>query len=107
METKDIEKLKKLNNELILEGCINFHIIGISNNFPNDVFCLNLKNGKWQVNYTERGIDEKQIYSTYDLDDAINFYKNYIMNIEHWHLIIITKTKINLLNTRIFLKRMV
>jgi hypothetical protein len=83
MEIKDIEKLKRLNDELISKGCNNFYIPGISNNLSDDVFCLNLYNGKWQVNYMERGIDEKPIYSTYNLDDAINYYKNYIMKIEH------------------------
>ncbi|MDR3093438.1 MAG: hypothetical protein LBU62_02200, partial [Bacteroidales bacterium] len=48
--------------------------------------------GNWKIYYTERGNDDDPIYSTYDIDDAIKYYKNYIINEEHWHLIIITRS---------------
>jgi hypothetical protein len=93
MEKTELKKLKKLNNELISEGCNNFFVSGISNNnLLDDVFCLNNNKKKWEVYYSERGRNEKPIYSTYDLDEAIDYYKNYIMNMEHWHLIIITRS---------------
>jgi hypothetical protein len=91
METKDIDKLKKLNNELIENGCNNFYIHGISK-ILDDVFCLDIINGKWTIYYSERGIMGEIIYSTEKIEDAINYYKNYIMKMEHRHLILMTRS---------------
>ena len=97
MTITEREKLKKLCHELMAEGCNKFYIPGISKTLNDDVVCLNLMDGNWKIYYTERGIDSEPIYSTYDIDDAIQYYKNYITSQEHWHLIIITRSieKIN------------
>jgi len=92
METEEIKKLRKLNKELIENGCNNFFISGISKGLLDDVFCLNKQNGTWIIFYTERGKNEDPIYLTNDLDEVINYYKNYIMKIDHWHLIISTRS---------------
>jgi hypothetical protein len=88
------EKLIKLYNELIDEGCDcnSFYIDGISKSIPNDTFCLDNDGQKWKIYYTEMG-EKTDIYSTYDLIDAINYYKKYIMEkVEHWHLICFTRS---------------
>ncbi|MDR0525813.1 MAG: hypothetical protein LBG90_08095 [Spirochaetaceae bacterium] len=94
------EKLKNLYNDLIAEGCNQFYIYGIKNIHPaDDVNCLNNDGQKWEIYYTERGHKTKSFYSTYDLEDAVNYYKNFIINeIEHWHLICFTRSN-ELMNT--------
>ena len=94
---KYLDKLKSLYDELIAEGCNQFYIHGISAFFPDDVFCLNYDGQKWEIYYTERGIKEKSIYSTCDFENAINYYRDYIKNIVHLHLICFTRSneKIN------------
>jgi hypothetical protein len=86
-----LEKLKKLFDELVSEGCNNFYIYGINKSVPEDVVCLNNDGGKWEIYYTERGIKGEIIYSTVDLNEAINYYRNYIKKITHLHIICFTR----------------
>jgi hypothetical protein len=88
-----LEKLKELYDELISEGCNNFYIYGINKSIPDDVICLDKNGEKWEVYYTERDIKGEIIYSTLDVDEAINYYRDYIIkHITHLHLICFTRS---------------
>ena len=90
-----IEKLEQLRGELISNGCINFYICGIRENpkVLDDVVCLDNIAGKWEIYYIEKGSKGKIYFSTNDFDSAIDYYKNYINGIEHWHLVVFTRSK--------------
>jgi hypothetical protein len=64
METKDIERLKKVNDELIAEGCNNFCIPGISKTILNDVFCLIVKWKMGSILYGKRNRPKANIFNT-------------------------------------------
>ena len=88
------KKLQNLYEELIEEGCScnNFYIYGINKNVPDDVVCLNSVGQKWEIYYTERNKKSEIFYSTNDLDDAINYYRTFIKDIVHWHLVCFTRS---------------
>ena len=88
-------KLNKLRDELIFGGCNNFFISEISGNISpkNDVFCLSFNGIEWEVYYTERGIDDKAIFSTKNIDEAIDYFKRHILKMEHLHMILFTRSK--------------
>lgn len=91
-------ELGELYNKFIEEGCNRFYIDGIGGPQPDDVECLGLNNGKWEVYYIERGQKSNPIFSTIDKDEAIKFYYDYIMKIEHWHIVAFTRS-LNILNS--------
>ena len=93
-ENTEKEKLEQLRDELISNGCINFFICGIEKNPKplDDVVCLDKIAGEWKIYYTERGSKGKMYFSTDDFDSAIDYYKNYINNIKHWHLVVFTRS---------------
>ncbi|MEL1244799.1 hypothetical protein AAEO56_11045 [Flavobacterium sp. DGU11] len=84
--------LKELHDKLVAEGCNRFCIEGIGQQSDDDVEQLGLNDGKWEVRYFERGRAEKTLFSTADKDEAIRYYYNYIMKIEHWHIIAFTRS---------------
>lgn len=71
--------------KLIAEGCNtqNFTI----DSHGNDVYCLRNKNGIWSVFYTERGVDSPPIFSSVSQVEACEFFYDYIMEMEHWHIV--------------------
>lgn len=71
--------------KLIAEGCStqNFAI----DSHGSDVYCLCNKNGAWSVFYTERGVDCPPIFSSASQTQACEFFYNYIMEMEHWHIV--------------------
>jgi hypothetical protein len=58
------EKLQNLHDELLSEGCNNFHIRGIINKGSSfdDVVCLDSVNNGWEIYYIERGVKGKIFY---------------------------------------------
>ena len=91
-------ELRELYDKFISEGCNNFYIDGIGGPKVDDVECLGLNNGKWEIYYIERGQKSSPIFSTIDKDEAIKFYHDLIMKKEHWHLIAFTRS-LNILNS--------
>ncbi|MCQ4261181.1 SPOR domain-containing protein [Stutzerimonas stutzeri] len=73
------------HEKLIAEGCSarNFAI----NSSGSDVYCLCKKNGEWSIFYTERGIDHSPIFSSVSESEACKFFYDYIMKMEHWHIV--------------------
>jgi len=86
-------ELRDLYNTLIKEGCINFYIDGIGGPKSDDVYCLGFDNKLWTVCYIERGQKSEPVYSTNNRIEAINYYFDFISKIEHWHLILFTRSQ--------------
>lgn len=84
--------LQELHDQLLAEGCNRFYIAGVGGPVSDDVVCLGLHNGNWEVFYVERGQSSKPIFSTTDEQEAINFYCRYVMSLEHRHLIVFTRS---------------
>ncbi|MBK8521968.1 MAG: hypothetical protein IPL54_14240 [Chitinophagaceae bacterium] len=89
-------ELTALYNKFISEGFNNFYIEGVGGPQPDDVYCLGFDNQNWSVYYIERGQKSKPVFTTQDKMDAINFYTDFVSNIEHWHLVVFTRS------TRVF-----
>lgn len=85
-------ELNELYNKLIAEGCQHFCIEGIGQQFYDDIDRLEMKNGQWQVNYYQRGQIWETLFSSQDQQETIRFYYDHIMEIEHWHLIAVTRS---------------
>lgn len=85
-------ELTELYEKLLAEGCNRFYIEGVGGPVSDDVECLCLSNGKWNVSYVERGQKSKPVFSTDDKNEAVNFYFNHIMQFEHRHLITLTRS---------------
>ena len=86
-------ELKQLYDKFISEGCNRFYIEGIGGPQSDDVECLGFSNGNWIIYYTERGQKSEPIFSTTDKNEAINYYHDHILGIEHWHIIAFTRSK--------------
>lgn len=86
-------ELIELYKKLLEEGCTQFYIEGVGGPTNSDVECLGRNNGKWEVYYTERGQKTDIIFSSADKDEACEYYYNHIMQIEHWHLVVFTRSK--------------
>lgn len=76
----------ELKQRLLDEGCSPYQFsIGPGG---SDVFCLDKRNGKWSVFYTERGRDDEPMFETDNEDEACEFYFNYITTkMRHDHLV--------------------
>lgn len=85
-------ELNELYDKFIAEGCNRFYIDGIGGPLSDDVEHLGLNNGVWEVYYIERGKKSKPILSTINKEEAINFYYNHVIKIEHWHVVAFTRS---------------
>ncbi|MFT3912288.1 MAG: hypothetical protein QM737_22870 [Ferruginibacter sp.] len=85
-------ELIELYEKLLSEGCNHFYIEGIGGPFPSDVDCLYEYNGNWEICYTERGQKSEPIYSSPNKEEAIQYYYDHIMRMEHWHLVVFTRS---------------
>ncbi len=85
-------ELNELYDQLIAEGCVRFCIEGIGAQSYDDMERLEMKAGQWQVNYYERGQVVETLFSGPDKQEAIRFYYDYVMKIQHWHLVVFTRS---------------
>lgn len=78
-------KAKNLHKLLLAEGCNpqNFSIMSSK----HDAMCLNLKDGRWVVYYSERGADQPPLFSAEDEQEACEFFYDHVLGMEHWHLV--------------------
>jgi hypothetical protein len=84
--------LKNLYDELLAHGCNRFYIEGIGGPQSDDIECLGYNDGKWEVYYTERGQKSKPLFSTPDMAEAVQFYHNHVMQLEHRHMVTFTRS---------------
>lgn len=85
-------ELTELYNKFIQNGYNNFYIEGIGGPKADDVHCLGFDNQNWTVYYLERGQKSSPIFTTKDKDTAIKFYTDFVSKIEHWHLVVFTRS---------------
>ena len=84
--------LYALYEDLIANGCIRFYIQGIDYGYFGEVDALVFEDNIWQVYFTERGVKGKTLFSSDSKKDAIEFYRNHILSIGQWHLIVFTRS---------------
>jgi len=77
---------RELKQRLLHEGCSPYQFsIGPGG---SDVFCLDQRDGKWIIFYTERGRDDDPIFESASEHEACEFYFTYISaKIRHDHLV--------------------
>ncbi|AWH84709.1 hypothetical protein HYN59_06055 [Flavobacterium album] len=85
--------LKELHDKLVSEGCNRFCIEGIGRQEFDDIERLEMNDGRWEVRYYERGQAGETLFSTADMDEAIKYYYNYVMSIQHRHLIAFSRSQ--------------
>jgi len=78
-------KAIELQEKLISEGCNpnNFSVLGRG----DDAYCLDMKDGKWAVFYSERGCDSEPIFTSISEDEACEYFFNYVVKQQHWHIV--------------------
>ena len=78
-------KASELQEKLIAEGCnpANFSVLGRG----DDAFCLDKKGSKWAVFYSERGCDSKPIFASDNEVEACEYFFNYVVKQQHWHIV--------------------
>jgi hypothetical protein len=84
-------KASELSDKLIAEGCNanNFAVLSRG----NDSYCLDKKGNEWVVFYSERGCDSEPVFNSTSEDAACNFFYDYILKQQHWHIIGFFKTE--------------
>lgn len=85
-------ELTDLYNKFIAEGYNHFYIDGVGGPHQDDVHRLGFDGQKWTVYYIERGQRSNPIFSAKDKEEAIRFYNDFISKIEHWHIIVFTRS---------------
>lgn len=78
-------KASELKEKLIAAGCnpANFSVLGKG----DDAFCLDKKRNEWAVFYTERGCDSKPIFTSDNEEEACEYFFNYVVKQQHWHIV--------------------
>lgn len=65
-------KIKLINDQVPEE------VYSLDGGRPNETYCLNYINGKWETYYSERGIkSEREEFTTED--DACNYFYNWLI----------------------------
>ncbi|AAK79990.1 hypothetical protein BJV85_001846 [Clostridium acetobutylicum] len=67
--TKDQLKIKLINNQIPKE------VYSLDGRRPNEAYCLNYVNGKWETYYSERGIKSEREEFDNENDACNYFYK--------------------------------
>ncbi|ARD23012.1 SPOR domain-containing protein [Shewanella japonica] len=75
----------ELTEKLLAEGCTPESFAVLSR--QSDAYCIDKIWGEWAVFYSERGIDSKPIYTSDSETEACEFFYDYILKQEHWHLV--------------------
>jgi|GEM_PF-6263597 len=85
-------ELEELHDKFIAEGCSRFCIEGVGVQLFDDIDRLEMNNGRWEVNYYQRGTIWETLYSSADKQEAIRFYHDHVMKIQHLHLVAFTRS---------------
>ena len=74
-----------LERRLLAEGC---NPANYALNTPSyDGYCLMRQGQQWNVFYSERGADQAPIFCSVDEDAACRFFFDFVMKMEHRHLV--------------------
>lgn len=86
-------ELKELYDKLLAEGCNRFYIDGIGGPQDDDVDRLGMDDGVlWKIYYFERGRSGEAFFSSPDKEEAIKYYYQHIMAMQHRHLVTFTRS---------------
>jgi hypothetical protein len=77
----------ELEQRLLDEGCNPSSFAIGRRGGASDAFCLMFDDTSWQVFYTERGIDQKPIFTNNDEAEACAFFLQHITSFRHPHLV--------------------
>ncbi len=86
-------ELQELYNKMISEGFNRFYIEGIGGPVCDDVECLGQNGQEWAVYYIERGQKSSPRFTTNSQVEAMDYYYKHVASIEHWHMILFTRSK--------------
>ncbi len=78
---------------MISEGFNRFYIDDLGGPIFDDVECLGEIGSEWAVYYIERGQKSDPIFTSTSQEKAIEYYYNHVAKIEHWHMIVCTRSK--------------
>lgn len=81
----------ELERRLLAEGCNpdNYAL----NTRSYDGFCLMRQGRQWNVFYSERGDDQPPIFTSPDEDAACRFFFDFVMKMEHRHLVAMLRSE--------------
>lgn len=79
--------IQHLTQYLADEGCSPANYAIGTRGSASDAYCLTHSGGQWSVYYTERGLDRTPIFESADEEEACAFFRNFIMNMRHDHLV--------------------
>jgi hypothetical protein len=81
----------ELNRRLLAEGCnpANYAL----NTRSYDGFCLMWQERQWAVFYSERGYDQPPIFASADEDTACQYFFDFVMKMEHRHLVAVLRSE--------------
>lgn len=78
-------KSSELTKKLLEEGC-NPHSFAVLSR-SHDAYCIDKKGKEWTVFYSERGCDSDPIFRSTSEEEACEFFYQYVINQEHWHIV--------------------
>jgi len=83
--------IAELEARLLAEGCNpnNYAL----NTRSYDGFCLLFDRLQWAVFYSERGRDQPPIFTSIDEDAACRFFFDFVMKMEHRHLVAMLRSE--------------
>ncbi len=79
--------IRELEKRLIEEGCNPSSFAIGSRGSASDAYCLTHNGQKWQVYYTERGIDSAPEYTSQSEEEACKYFYSFIMKFRHDHCV--------------------
>lgn len=86
-------KAIELTEKLLAEGCNQNNFAVLSRGTGDDITCLDKKGGEWIIFYCERGRDSEPFFTFKNEDEACDFFYDYILKQQHWHIVGFFKTE--------------
>lgn len=79
--------IQELQQRLEEEGCNpGAYAIG-SRGSASDAFCLTHDGARWQVCYTERGVDQEPFFTSESESQACDYFFDFMMSLRHDHCV--------------------
>ena len=83
--------IAELSRRLLAEGCNpDYYAL---NTRSYDGFCLMRRGQEWAVFYSERGRDQEPIFTSPDEDTACQYFFDFVMKMEHRHLVAVLRSE--------------
>ena len=83
----------ELEQRLLEEGCNpSMYAIGTRGS-ASDAYCLTHNGQEWQVYYTERGVDQSQLFRAQDEEEDCGYFFDFMMKFRHDHCVGVFESK--------------